>query len=461
MGKKIAASYSSQNLGHKLRIAFALMSVLPLLVTFYLVAEYILPRIGLKPDVLIFLSISVLIAFTGFFVIKEVFDRVVSVSSQVKLIAAGDIGRKVEVKLKDELGDLSEALNQITQRVRGSMEELQTYGRQTNEMNSQIQRRLLVLASVLQVTALISQKDRIDKILQLIVEKAKLLADSQLSYYFAKDPENGFYSLKKVDGSDLAGLFDVKIPPTHPLFKDMLDKDQPLIIDIERSPDASSRERLNALLRISNTVCSPVHLAGEVAGFIGIGNNRKDQAYSKDDIELLDVFAKQVSIAVGNEILLRRIEKLEIKDNLTGLYNRNFIMNHLREEIKRAMMFQRPCSFVLVGVDRFEELRSSLGPEKTDAVLKKIASVIRDSVREIDRVGRFEHNSFVVVLPEKSKREMQKLSEELKNSIESNFVSSLDNSRLLTVSVGTAENPLDGVTAEELLSCAQKTLQSV
>ncbi|HNQ51454.1 MAG TPA: diguanylate cyclase, partial [Candidatus Omnitrophota bacterium] len=96
--------------------------------------------------------------------------------------------------------------------------------------------------------------------------------------------------------------------------------------------------------------------------------------------------------------------------------------------------------------------------EQANAILIKISSLIRDLVREVDRVARFEKNGFAVVLPEKNKREMQKMADEIKERIESNFASKLDHRKLLTVSIGTSENPLDGANAEELVACAHKML---
>jgi len=104
-------SLSSRGLKHKLMISAALMSVLPLLVSSYIVSTYVLPRIGLKIDILLALFISIIIAGIGFFVTKEVFDRVLTVTSDAKLIAAGDLSHKLDIECDDEVGDLGDALN--------------------------------------------------------------------------------------------------------------------------------------------------------------------------------------------------------------------------------------------------------------------------------------------------------------------------------------------------------------
>jgi len=113
----------SRGLKYKLRIALYLMTVLPLLVTGYIISTYLLPVMGFKLEIIISLSISVMIAVLGFFIVKEVFDRVLSVSTEAKLIAAGDISRRLSLDRDDEVGDLGDALNQLTHRIRSNMDE--------------------------------------------------------------------------------------------------------------------------------------------------------------------------------------------------------------------------------------------------------------------------------------------------------------------------------------------------
>jgi len=60
------------------------MSVIPLLASFYVIANYAIPKTGMRIDILIFLIISVVIAILGFFLIKDIFDRVITMAGQVK-----------------------------------------------------------------------------------------------------------------------------------------------------------------------------------------------------------------------------------------------------------------------------------------------------------------------------------------------------------------------------------------
>ncbi|MFC1675336.1 diguanylate cyclase, partial [Candidatus Omnitrophota bacterium] len=230
------------------------------------------------------------------------------------------------------------------------------------------------------------------------------------------------------------------------------------IMDNENAAPKVQADDFIKKFQLKNTAAMPIFLRGTVLGIFGIGNNLENCVYKKDDLELLDIFAKQVGIALENDFLTHRIERLEIKDPLTGLYNDKFIHTRLKEEIQRAIVYQRPCSYVLLDVDNFEKFHQSFGSLQAEDSLKKISSLLRDSVSEIDRVARAGDNQFAMVLPEKNKRQAQEIAESIRKKIEFSFGEEDDQKKRLTVSGGVSENPLDGVEADELLIKAQESL---
>jgi len=427
----------------------------------YLVSNYILPKIGLKVDVTSITAsviISILIAIIGFFVIKEIFERIISVSTEAKLIASGDINRIVKVVSEDEIGYLGEALNGLTQRIRSNMDELKNYSERTAEINLQIQKRVLVLSSLLQISSLISQGAKLEDILKITVEKSRLLADSDAAYLLFREEREGAFSMKVADGVNLEYLLKIKVEPKKDLFDNVVNKIKPLILDKQNILPGKLTASFYEKFRLKNTLALPVYLRGRVMGIFGIGNAREPFLYRKDDIELLDIFAKQVAIAIENDILIHQVEKLEIKDALTGLYNKAFIHDRLQEEIKRAIAYQRPCAFIVFDLDNFKKFHRNFGSLQAEATLKKVASLIRDSVTEIDRVARSGDNEFAVVLPEKNKRKAQDIADDIRKKIEFTFSEEQDVNRRLTLSGGVSENPLDGIEAEELINKAKERL---
>lgn len=450
---------ASKYIKYKLRIAFY-MSFLPLVVCVSLVFNYISPRLGFNNlGIMLYILSVTLISIAAFLLIREIFSHIISLTRDVKLIAAGDTSHKIETGRNDEVSDLAEALNEFTQRIRSNITELKGYGEKTTEMNLKVQKQVFLLSSLLEISSLISQGAELGNILKLALEKLRFITDSELDYLFFKDIESEKFYMRLADGINSQHLLHIKIEPEDRIFDRVVKTNKPLILDKENVLSEELSKAFQKKFKLNNTAALPVYFKEKVVGILGIGNNIEEPfLYRKDDMELLSIFSKQIAIAVESDMLLHRIEKLEIKDSLTGLYNEAFIRNCLKEEIRRAIIYQRPCAFILLNIDNFKEFIKNFGAAQADSSLKRIAFLIRESVTEIDRVGRTANNEFAIVLPEKNKRQAQRIAEDIRKKIEVVFSEEQDANRRLTVSGGISENPLDGVEAEELITKARELL---
>jgi diguanylate cyclase (GGDEF)-like protein len=451
-------SLVSLSLKDKLRVSFCLMSIVPLLVCIYLVSNYIFPRLGIQIDITSIIFISVFIAIIGFFLIKEVFDRIVSISIEAKLIAAGDISRKLEIKHSDEVGQLSEALNELTQRIRIHMDELKNFSTKTTEINIEIQKRVIVLSSLLQISSLVSQGAKLDDILQIATEKSRFLVSADIAYLLFREENEDNFNMKVADGLNSHYLLKITLESKADFLEKVINTGGPLILDEDHMPSSKFASNFYEKFKFKNTLAIPIYLRGKIKAILGVGSTKEYFSFKKDDMELLDILAKQIAIAVENDILMHRVEKLEIKDALTGLYNQAFIQNRLEEEIKRAVTYQRPCSFILFDIDNFKKFSQSLGSLASESTLKRIGSLIRDSVTEIDRVGRIGDDEFAIVMPEKNKRQAQGIADVIRRKVEFIFSEEPDLNKKITVSGGVSENPLDGIDAIELMNAAKESL---
>lgn len=460
MNKKIDhLSLNSRTIKQKLMVAFELMSILPLLVCAYLVSTYILPRFGLKFDIVVTLSISVFVALIGLMVVKDIFDRLSAVATEAKVIAAGDISRKLDVRHSDEVGELSNVLNQLTNRIRGNMEELKAYGEKTSEINLEIQKKIFVLSNLLHVSSLISQEEKFEDILKIAVEKSRLLADSETAFLLFKEENKESFSVKSADGFGVDHLITVEIGVNEALYNKVFNQNKLLILDKQNLLDSALTADFLVKFEAKNCLSIPIFLRGKVKGVLGVANNRSNFLYTKDDIELLDIFSKQIAIAIENDTLAHRVEKLETKDILTGLFNQNFITGRLQEEIKRAIVYQRPCAFIIFDIDNFKSYRQKFGLISAEVALKKIAVLLQNSISEVDRAGRTDDDEFSLILPEKNKRQAQEVAEEIRKKIHLAFTSEQDSAKNITLSAGVSENPLDGVEAGQLIIKAKELLK--
>jgi diguanylate cyclase (GGDEF)-like protein len=118
----------------------------------------------------------------------------------------------------------------------------------------------------------------------------------------------------------------------------------------------------------------------------------------------------------------RRLEEelrtLATRDPLTGLYNRRALEELGAKEISRTIRSGVPVAVIVIDIDHFKPLNDHYGHQAGDVVLKWLASVMRNHVREHDVLARFGGEEFVVLLPETALEAATIVAEKLRAEIE-------------------------------------------
>jgi diguanylate cyclase (GGDEF)-like protein len=94
-----------------------------------------------------------------------------------------------------------------------------------------------------------------------------------------------------------------------------------------------------------------------------------------------------------------RLRYMSQTDGLTGLDNRRHIEERLREMWEHAQRLHEDLACVMVDLDRFKSVNDAYGHQAGDAVLKQLAQILKREAREIDRVGRYGGEEFMLLLP--------------------------------------------------------------
>ena len=94
------------------------------------------------------------------------------------------------------------------------------------------------------------------------------------------------------------------------------------------------------------------------------------------------------------------LEERAITDSLTGLHNRRHLLELCDLEFQRARRYQHPLSIVMTDVDRFKQVNDTYGHDIGDLVLKTVARSCREQLRNIDLIGRYGGDEFVILLIE-------------------------------------------------------------
>jgi diguanylate cyclase (GGDEF)-like protein len=448
-------------LKYKLMIVFCLMSVIPLMISVYIATNFVFPYMGVSGSLGIVIIVTIFIAVLGFILAKKMIEPIIDIAIEARLIAGGDFDRSIKTDQEGEIGDLASSLNSMTEKIRDNLSALKNYGEKTREINIEINRKVMVLSGLLQLGNLISAGSELNAIFDILVEKISLIDDACPVMIMLADQDKDYLmpcSLANIENPEAKKML---LSLRKGFFAKLKTNVKDLILDNNTDLNDESITLLSRILGIRNIAVVPITTRGNLAGAIIIGNSRDNFIYKKDDIELLHIFSKQAAIAVENDILLKKTEDLEIRDGLTHLFNAKFIRERLEEEVRRAIIYQRPCSFILFDVDDFKSFCERYGRMSGESALKKIAKLIGDEITSVDRAGRFADDEFAVILPERSKKESKEIADELKRKIsELKIMRGEDEQYIsITVSAGLSENPIDGMSAKELIDKARALMK--
>jgi two-component system, cell cycle response regulator len=94
-----------------------------------------------------------------------------------------------------------------------------------------------------------------------------------------------------------------------------------------------------------------------------------------------------------------RLRHMSQTDALTGLDNRRHLNARLDEMFQHAQRLNEPFSVVMCDLDKFKSVNDTHGHQAGDEVLKQLARILKEEAREIDRVGRYGGEEFMLLLP--------------------------------------------------------------
>ena len=150
---------------------------------------------------------------------------------------------------------------------------------------------------------------------------------------------------------------------------------------------------------------------------------KKDGSFYWADVIISPTYDNDFNVigysAIRNDITdKKRIEQLSITDKLTGIANRSKLDDFLNNEIKRARRYESSLGVVLLDIDNFKRVNDTYGHLVGDKVLVAIANILKSNIREIDFLGRWGGEEFLIVCPHTNKEGIMTLCETLRKKIE-------------------------------------------
>jgi diguanylate cyclase (GGDEF)-like protein/PAS domain S-box-containing protein len=171
-----------------------------------------------------------------------------------------------------------------------------------------------------------------------------------------------------------------------------------------------------------------------------------------------------IRLTAIRDITERKLFEVELKrqahiDHLTGVSNRGYFMVQAELELSRAIRYGNPLSLYMLDIDLFKKVNDSYGHKIGDLVLIKLAEVCKQTLREVDIIGRVGGEEFVILLPQTDLVEATEVAERLKESIAKSKVPLESGLPLhFTVSIGVTSLASKDDNLDVLLNLADKAL---
>lgn len=349
-------------------------------------------------------------------------------------IAAGAYDRRMTVSSRDEVGALAGAFNRMAAAIEENTRRLTAYN---------------------EVAATVTSSLSLSEVLERIMRYGTDVSGVRAASVVFRNPEDGF---KEWVTHGLSDRFVQNMNFRPGGLADEVFATGNVILSNDRP---ETRYRLSALAReegIRSFLCLPLTSQSNRLGVINFYRSDRD-TFAEDEIAQLSTFASLAAGAIENARLHARAIAQAVTDALTGLGNRRQFDARFTGEVERARRYGKIFSLLLLDIDHFKRVNDLHGHDAGDVVLKALAGILLEQVREVDFVARYGGEEFAVILPETDGPGAKLVAERIRRAIASAPFPLPAGSEIgVTASIGLAAYPECGDTVEDLLRHADQAL---
>ncbi|MGA2354221.1 MAG: diguanylate cyclase [Terriglobales bacterium] len=214
--------------------------------------------------------------------------------------------------------------------------------------------------------------------------------------------------------------------------------------------DASKYSTLNSALAV------PLEGLQGVVGVVALYHAERD-FFTSDHLRILLAVSSKMALAIENAVKYEQAESSAVTDYLTGLPNARSLFLQLDREMARCKRDSKSLTVMVADLDGFKQINDRFGHLEGNRVLRLFAHTLKETSREYDYVARMGGDEFVVIAPGLTVEAAARKAEQMRE-LAQQAGKDICNEDILSLSVGRAIYPDDGVDAEKILSEADKRM---
>lgn len=335
------------------------------------------------------------------------------------------------------------------------------------------------IALLKEIGDLLTGELNLDKLLRLVADRARQLIEAETLLIPILDTECSNYTYRSGSGKNADEIVGETLPIDFGVCGWVWRHKRPWWRDVLSELDDSEKNKWEN--EAKNLIIVPLigkkHFLGGIAGINKTGGGE----FNRRDLDLLTLFATQVSIAIENANLFeeseqakrkaldyqrelqslngeladanKHLEHIALHDPLTGLPNRALVLERVQQRIHNARRETKTFAILMMDINRFKEVNDTLGHDVGDELLKGVSSRINGLLREVDTFGRLGGDEFVFVLPGADIEDAVLIADRIKTVLGAPF--EINNHNLFVqASFGIVVYPQHGIDVSELLKHA-------
>jgi len=198
----------------------------------------------------------------------------------------------------------------------------------------------------------------------------------------------------------------------------------------------------------------------QVIGYLSVREPHDRRIPSIEKVRTLEVFATQAVTALQSARQYDEIKRLTIIDVLTPAYNHRYFQDALSREIHRHSRTGHELALAMLDIDDFKKINDTFGHPVGDEILKGLVEELMTNARDSDVVARYGGEEFALIFPDTPADSARDAANRLREIIERHEfpLPQLERTLFITVSIGVAVYPRDGMTSADLISRADAAL---
>jgi len=180
----------------------------------------------------------------------------------------------------------------------------------------------------------------------------------------------------------------------------------------------------------------------------------------KDKINFIKNYLTETAPAIEVKLLMDALKDSAFRDGLTGLYNRKFLDEHSKKLIPQVKRKDSSIGILMLDMDHFKAVNDEYGHDIGDKVLRELATILEENVRESDLVIRYGGEEFIVLLVDvASESDALAVANKIAQKVRENEISVYAGNKLKkTVSIGLSMYPKDSTVLDTVIKNADIAL---